>query len=202
MRCRALFILMIAPLLGATLGGCQASAPGSTSLRIAPGAYTATFQAFKDELRADGFELDRIDARAGVITTRPHFSAGLATPWIGDESTIEQEFEGLLNRQQRRVVVKFTPIGNGAESEAEDLAIDLRDSVARDRDIRAQVVVHVERIHRVGLRPSSASVRLSSVARHGQDHDPDEPLWTTTVVEQDDLLAARIIRGVTDRAHR
>ena len=196
MRCLHALNLLIGVLLGAALLGCQSAAPGSTSLRIAPGAYATTFAAFKDELRAFGFELDRIDARAGVITTRPHFSAGLATPWIGDESTIRQEFEGFLNRQRRTIRVVFTPTDTEPGSTPIDARVDTR---TLDVELRAQVEAIVERIHRIGLRPSTASIRLSSVTER-VDHDgANEPPWTTTVIDEDELLAARIIGGVTRR---
>jgi hypothetical protein len=165
-------------------------------MRIAPGAYAATFQAVKDELRAAGFELDRIDARAGVITTRPHVSAGLGTPWIGDETTIGQEFEGLLNRQRRTVRVVFTP--SQGEPETRDAAAPF-DARRPGVELRAQVEVRVERVHRLGLRPSSASVRLSSVMDRGDRDGADEEPWTTTVIGDDDLLAARLVRGVAGR---
>ncbi len=175
------------------LAGCQSAPTGATSLRIAPGSYSATFQAVKDELRESGFELERIDARSGVITTRPRASAGLATPWVTDESTIEQEFEGLLNRQQRTVTVRFAPTVRDNPTPTAD---DLRDA---DTELRAQVSVAVERIHRVGLRPSTASVRLSSVTQGWSDETGEESPWTKTVVSDDDQLAARIIRGIVDR---
>lgn len=199
MRCIRALNMMIAAIFGVALCGCQSASPGSTSLRIAPGAYAATFAAVKDELRAFGFELDRIDARAGVITTRPHFSAGLATPWIGDESTLTQEFEGFFNRQRRTIRVVFTPTDAESDSSPINTPIDTR---ALDVELRAQVEVRVERVHRLGLRPSTASIRLSSVTER-VDHDgANEPPWTTTVIGEDELLAARIVGGVTDRVQR
>lgn len=196
MRTRAVLSLLIAVFFGASLGGCQASAPKATSMRISPGAYAATFQAVKDELRASGFELDRIDARAGIITTRPHFSAGLATPWVRDESTFGQEVDGFLNRHRRTVIVRFAPSDGESSS---DPPVDRR---LLDVEIRASVEVRVERIHRLGLRPSSSSIRLSSVAEHGEYADASEPLWTTTTVNDDELLAARIVGGVTHRVQQ
>lgn len=188
--------LLLAALLGSALTGCQSATPGSTSVLIAPGAYAATFQAVKDELRASGFELDRIDARAGIITTRPHVSAGLATPWIGVESTIGQEFEGLLNRQRRTVRVVFAPSESTPETSESASPFDAR---RLDVELRAQVEVRVERVHRLGLRPSPASVRLSSVMDRGDRGGADEEPWTTTVIGDDDMLAARFVRGVAAR---
>ncbi|MCB9838303.1 MAG: hypothetical protein H6813_03110 [Phycisphaeraceae bacterium] len=185
--------LPMALLCWSPMTGCESSRVGATSVRIEPGSYDVAFRAVKDELRAQGFELDRIDARAGIITTLPHTSAGLATPWIGDESTIEQEFEGLLNRQQRMVRVVFTPIDDatGGESGAPD---------ANDRAWRARVEATVERIHRVGFRPSPASVRLSSVAGYGlQDNGDDDAAWTTTPIGRDERYEARIVERLIHR---
>lgn len=192
---RILFTLSMLALGGMTTGCASAPAPTKhTTMRIEPGSYAATFDAVKDELRAFGFELDRIDARAGVITTRPHFSAGLATPWVGDESTIEQEFEGLLNRQRRTVRVDFAPAEPGENAPADVRSLTV--------PIRARVDVTIERMHRTGLQASAKSVRLSSVMIR-VDEDGAEPLpWTLTKVGEDDLLAARIVEGVTTRVMR
>jgi len=160
-------------------------------MRIAPGSYGATFQAVKDELRAAGFTLERIDARAGVITTEPKFTAGLATPWVGDESSFEQEIEGLLNRQRRIVTVRFAPAEPG------EPAKDLREA---DATLRAQVEVEVQRVHRVGLRLSPVSVRLSGISEPYDDAGGEQEPWTTTIVGLDERLAARIVDRIVARA--
>jgi len=181
--------------LGSLATGCASAPATATTMRIEPGAYPAAFEAVKDELRAYGFELDRIDARAGVITTSPHFSAGLATPWVTDESTIGQEFEGLLNRQRRTVRVDFAPAEPGEESQAADVR-------TLSIPIRARVAVTIERMHRSGLQPSASSVRLSSVMIR-EDGEGGEPLpWTLTRIGDDDLLASRIVESVTNRVAR
>ncbi len=186
-----MIISLVLLALGGLTTGCATAPSKHTTMRIEPGSYAATFDAVKDVLRSFGFELDRIDARAGVITTRPHFSAGLATPWVSDESTFEQEFEGLLNRQRRTVRVDFAPV----ESEGSEPA-DVRTLAV---PIRARVAVTLERMHRSGLQASANSVRLSSVMVR-IDEDGAEPLpWTLTKVGEDDLLASRIVERVTNR---
>ena len=89
------------------LGGCAAERTDVT-FEVSAGGYARAFDAAKEVLREAGFELDRVDARAGVITTRSKGSAGIATPWVGDESTIEQEFDDLIHQQRRTAVVCST----------------------------------------------------------------------------------------------
>lgn len=124
--------------LAAGMASCasqqQAAAPEVRS------AYEATFDAARDVLREEGFELQRIDALAGVITTRPRESSGLATPWINDGPGALTGVEGMLHHQRRQALVT---IGRGDEA-----SLDVR--------------VVVERIERPGRRIDSASLRSSS----------------------------------------
>ena len=161
-RIRRLAALSAGALVALMTVGCQSPPTGPTSLRIAPGSYSATFQAVKDELRSSGFELDRIDARAGVITTRPRASAGLATPWITDESTIEQEFEGALNRQQRTVTVRFAPTAQDDTSDA--FASDLRDAEAEEAPMPQS---EVRKAQREADRKAEVDRVLEEIAREG-----------------------------------
>ncbi len=77
---RGLWCLLIAA--AGPLGGCATKGPASFDVAVE--AYPAVFQAAKEQLRRAGFTLDRVDARAGVITTRAKPSSGFFTPWIGD----------------------------------------------------------------------------------------------------------------------
>jgi len=199
--------------------GCAAS-PGSATFAVEAGRYESAFDAAKDRLRGAGFDLARIDAREGSITTEPMFSAGLATPWIGVESTFTQEVSSLLNRQRRRARVVFEPVhkpGNGDDVQHDDgrdarptnddgrdarptndnLMEDLR---AYDGPMRGRVTVTIERLHRPGLQLQPDAIRLSQTAL-----DPSLvergmfPVYAEQV-GQDDRLAGRLARGIRKRA--
>ena len=70
------FLLLISVLV---LSGCATSRPAEFA--TAPGGYAAAFDAAREVLREFRFELERVDARSGIITTRPKATAGLATLW-------------------------------------------------------------------------------------------------------------------------
>lgn len=101
------------------LGGCSARVDGPREFAIAPGGYPAAFDATRELLRDMDFELERVDAAAGVITTRPHFSQGLFQPWDSTQSGLGDEWEDALNMQARVVRVTFAPAGE-APSEFDD----------------------------------------------------------------------------------
>lgn len=102
-------LLLLAGLL--TLG-CARSPQGSqlaTSLAFDPPRYPDAFAIARDELLASGFALDRVDARAGVISTLPKRTAGLMTPWNRESIGLGQAWQDLINDQARVVTVRFEP---------------------------------------------------------------------------------------------
>ncbi len=155
---------------------------------IPPGAYGAAIDATRDTLRDYRFDLDRVDAAAGVVTTAGKWSSGLATPWDAEQSTIEQEWDDAMNRQQRRVRVTFASADGGA-------ADDLR---SLDAPLVGRVEVTVYRLHRQGWRLES-----ESVGRSRRAFDPElgrsqgaRYLVPTT---RDERLEARIADAVAKR---
>lgn len=95
------------------LSGC--STPSTTStVDVSETAYPSAFDAARDVLRDMKFDLERIDARAGVISTMPKSTAGLATPWDREQQTAQQEVEDMLQHQQRVVRITFEPMGAGS----------------------------------------------------------------------------------------
>lgn len=138
------------------LWGCAAKGPAD--VEIASGRYAAAFEAAKSALVRSRFELDRVDARSGVITTRPKGTAGLATPWDVEQSSLRQEFEDLANEQTRRVRVTFTPPGGDPVGPAEDLR-------AAEGPLVARVEVSVDRVRHTGLVLDPTAVRLSRAAQ-------------------------------------
>jgi hypothetical protein len=144
------------------LGGCAAEPSAPAEILVMPGGYAEAFEAAKGAVLEGGFELDRVDARGGVISSRPKGTGGLATPWDTEQTTLEQELEDLANQQMRVVRITFWPEGEDVQMSPEG---DLRDE---DRALRARVEVSVQRVHRPGWRIETTSVQQSRRWR-----DPD-----------------------------
>jgi len=173
-----------------------------TTLRIPAGKYAAAFDAARHELRDAGFALERVDAYSGVITTWPSTSAGFATPWSRDQSSVEQELGDFFQRHARTVRITFetadanagNPPASSDSAAAESpvaagLPADLRTANA-ELLMRTRVVV--ERAYRPGWRIDNNSIRHSTYYT-----DPDlqlrgmQPVYSVARAE-DDLLAERI----------
>ncbi|MBL8759794.1 MAG: hypothetical protein JNL50_00685 [Phycisphaerae bacterium] len=164
----------------AGVGGC-ASTGGPSTFAVAPGGYARAFDAARESLRDEYFSIDRVDAEAGVIVTFPKSSAGLATPWDGEQSTLGQEWEDLAADQRRTVRVVFEREPGSAEA-----------SLGR-------VTVVVDRRYRPGIRVPAKSVRSASLTQ-----DPalaQRGMWPAydVAVEEDRALAARLAASIAQR---
>jgi len=163
-----------------------------TTLRIPAGRYAAAFDAARHELRDAGFVLERVDAFSGVITTAPSGSAGFATPWSQDQSSVRQEFNDFFQRHYRTVRITFEPAEAIAPAPF-DAPTDFR-SLNTDLLMRTRVVL--DRNYRPGWRISNTSIRHSSYYT-----DPDlqargmQPGFSVARAE-DRLLAERIARRI------
>lgn len=76
--------------------------------------YDEAFTQTRELLIARGFELERIDAARGVISTQPKASAGAFTPFDLRQGSARQELDDTLNHQRRVVRVEFVPAIPGA----------------------------------------------------------------------------------------
>lgn len=132
----------------ALAAGCRVSGPTTTTVEAE--RYPEAFDVVKDTLREQGFELERVDARAGVITTRPQNSSGFFTPWITSERRLRDEVASSLHRQRRVVEVRF----RGGEG----------DRRVSDQPVTVDVTTRIERVHQLGVRATPASVRLRHVS--------------------------------------
>lgn len=97
----AWLLLGIAALLCA---GCQQG-----PLVVAADKYAVAFDAARDLLRSYRFEIERVDAQAGTITTLPRRSGGALTPWDREQQSWTQEWDDTFNLNARRVRVTFSP---------------------------------------------------------------------------------------------
>lgn len=170
-----------------------------------PGEYPAAFDAATEVVRRLGFELARIDASAGIVTTNTVSTAGLATPWMRTEADLSQEIESFLLRDQRRVVITFdpgvhvdegdTPGGVAGGSGVSPAALDRRYD---DRELVCRVEVKKERLSRPGLRLSPDAVRISSVMTLG-DSEKDSRAVVVRDAGKDEKLAGLIVERILVR---
>ena len=198
MKARLAIVLVAGMVAALFAGGCAAGGPGE--LAIGPGDYPAAFEAAREVIRDARFDIDRVDARAGVITSAPRVSTGIALPWDMAGSTPARQLGDLLNRHARRIRVTFEPAGAAGEEAAgrpDLLATEPMGLVMRVR-------VLVEREQRPGWRLESTAVQLSGRAR-----DPElerrgmQPGYTVVLREDPDLsgkLAARIAERMEEMA--
>ncbi len=152
-------------------------------LSIASDEYSDAIAATRDVLRSYRFQIDRVDAAEGVVTTASKSSSGLATPWDPEQSSFNQELEDLANMQERRVRVTF----------------DRATTLDADAKITARVEVVIDRVQRPGWRPTPKSVRHSTVTM-----DPDlaaRQMWPTysVPIRQDPEFASEIAEKIERR---
>lgn len=141
----------VAMIIASLVAGC-ASRRVEPMVTMQADAYAGAFDAAREALRSAGFELDRVDASAGTITSQPRASSGMATPWDTQQSGLTQEVSDLLNQQRRRVRITFTEAGTNAPPVA-------------GKPVEARVEVYVDRLQHPGLRVPSRAVTLWSVTR-------------------------------------
>lgn len=159
------------------LTGC--SAQGTGEFAVPAGQYADAFQAARGVLRDHRFEVERVDAEEGVLTTRPKASSGWASPWDTEQTTAVQESSDLFNQQRRRVRVTFEP-ARAAPGEART----------------GRVVVAIDRVQSTGVRLNPRSVQLTTVSV-----DPAlsaRGVWTQydVPVERDAAFEARLARAI------
>ncbi len=173
----------------AVLASCASHPPAS--IDVPPGQYERAFDAARDQLVRARFELDRVDARSGVITTKPKTTAGLATPWDAESVSLAQKTEDLLNQQQRRVRVTFEPTAGSMPGDGS--TADLR---TLEGPLTARVEVSIDRVRAPGWELDATAIRYSG--RTQSRAISERGLWPRYEVpfSQDDgwarALAARV----------
>lgn len=203
MKRRAPIVLVCLWSLAAAMlaGGCT-SAPEPRTFEVGAGEYGRAFDAAKQVIRDADFEMARVDAQGGIITTLPRSSSGYATPWLHHGTTIDDNTESLAHFQRRSVIVVFEPAGAAADaatpqtpasSPPPEGALDLREY---DGALQARVEVIVERVYRPGRRPDATSVRLNSITIDpALEAQGLQPLFT---VERrlDERLSGRLVKKI------
>ncbi len=175
------------------LGGCSAPPENAGRFAIESGRYSQAVDVSREVLVDEGFEIDRVDAAGGVVTSLPKRTAGVATPWDGEQTTLQQEWEDFINRQSREVRVVFEPADGGDAT-----AGDLRDADAAGVGVAGYVEVVVLRQNRAHRRLDSDVIWLSSYAgdplmarRHGTRYE--------VARQRDGLLERRIAEAIQER---
>lgn len=187
-------------MLASVCVGCARSQP-RPQFDVAAGDYPRAFEAAKRVLRDSQFELQRIDAREGVITAAPRPSSGFATPWIGHGTTFGDGTEGLAHFQQRSVRIEFVPASEPLAEGNPQAPTDLRTFTGA---VRGDVTVTVERFTKPGRRVDSTSVDLLSFAEDPEALASGAQPAHTRVLRDDPELAGRIARlveaGITPKS--
>jgi hypothetical protein len=152
--------------------------------------YPRAFDLTLETVRAARFDLDRVDARGGVISTRLKPTGGLATPRDLEQQTLGQEWQDLINEQLREVRVWFREIDAHADAtDALRPADDLRTATG-PVEVTVEVIIHRRRkpgrqIETETIRRSRAWNDPSFTARQMQS-------GSTTPVRRDDDFAAKL----------
>ena len=181
------------------LGGCRAPSRAqdglvvSESVEDASGlvelegvSYEDAFVAARAVLAEFRFGINRVDAARGVLTSYPKRSAGLASPWDGEQSSIGQEFEDLTNQQERTIHIEFE---RGEQGDAD----------ASAGGVVARVRVIVNRVHRPNWRVDTQSILLSTHARSRDAMGNLERSEFREPIGQDPALADRLARAIINR---
>lgn len=157
--------------------------PGQDSTAIAQPTSGPTFeQAFdaaRKVLSSHGFELERVDAVNGVISTAPKSSAGLATPWDLDQTTFKQEMDDFLNYQERRVRIEFA-----------------RDAHLPDSKWVGNVTVNMYRHQTPGSRVPSKSATLWTATRDPLKDQQGLGLYYKVPTKRDTKLERRLAEEI------
>ena len=145
--------------------------------RVEADSYEALFDATRRVLEDYRFAINRVDAARGVLTTYPKRTAGLASLWDKEQSSLGQEWKDLVNQHKRLVRVRFErdPLGSGAS---------------------ATVLVELQRIHRPHWRVEPESVRLSTHARSRDTRGVATGASFDEVIGLDEALAGRLARAI------
>ncbi len=185
---RVLIALFAAALL---LGGCASEQSGTASFRIPSAEYPLYFEAAREVLRDNHFTPERVDARAGLLSTAPVSSAGWATPWIDHAGSFSQSTNDLIQRNRRIATIRFSPVTDATNraTALDPVSADLR---RFEGTIEVSVSVVIEQVYRPGRRLSPTSIRLATYTDDPRDERFGPEQLVTRIVGNDPDLAARL----------
>ena len=186
------------------VGGCASVRDGSSSFTLDAARYGAAFDATRDVLRDHRFRLERVDAQRGVVSTAPKPTAGLATPWDTEQTSLASELEDFTQSNARTVRVTFEPAAPASPPSSRSQAApgppptDLREA---EGELLVTVRVVVERSNHPGTRIDPRAIQLVS-----RTEDPDlraRGMWPgyDVAVERDPGLEALLARAIRRRVN-
>ncbi len=171
------------------LTGCR-STSGPNEIAITPGQYSIAFAAARDVLRDERWIVERVDSRAGVITTQETYTSSATAP--GDRqlaSTLSAPADA-INRQQRIIRITFEPeTPAGAPSDLADYSGPM---VMRVRATVLRVQSPGWRVPNNSVRYASRSIDQDLVARNLQ---PDYAV----PIDEDDVTSSRLASLIAAR---
>ena len=173
-------------------GGCRAGEPRpwttsarwEASLRPDPDRL---WDSACEVLRRHRFRLDRLDRRAGVITTWPVTSQSVWEFWRHDVATTEDLWESTINPIRRWVEVFFEPDERGQWSALRVVVHKQRFS-APDRQFNSTGSVYA--YFGYSLPTTTGELRVS----------PEDERWED--MGEDEALAAHLLRKILGEAGR
>lgn len=200
---RAILALLSALLLP----GCAGPDAAPAEMELAADRYDAAFDAAREVLRDYRFEIDRVDARAGVISTRPKPTAGLATPWDREQQSLRQEWEDFANQQQRVVRIVFEPASARVARERGPVPqaapgpprADLR---TLDEPLSLRIEAVVERINRPHHRVETEALGASSFATEPALRERGMQPTYAVARDRDRAFEAALLRAIERRLER
>lgn len=155
--------------------------PTIIALPAAGASFVQAFDAARKVLVAHNFELDRVDALNGVITTAPKTSAGLASPWDLDQTSFKQEIDDFVNYQERRVRIEFERSAQDANS-----------------SWVGNVTVNMYRHQTPGSRVSSKSATLWTATRDPVKDQQGLGLYYKVATKRDIKLERRLAEEIDE----
>lgn len=184
--------------------GC-ASPHGPASLQVAGDSYDHAFDTVIDVARSEAFIGGLRDRRSGVVETEPAYIATLLEPWAAFRDPAYVTTQSTISQQRRRVRFEFSPIEPVADDQAQPSFFSLGTSdvdLTRFKgDLELRVLVHVERLHRPGLRRSTWTRRVTS-STTGSDGDQPMPSRAWVPVGRDQAMEQRLLGKVQQALHR
>lgn len=188
-RTRATLLAMLVPLALAALSACTPANVAPT-FDVAQGDYARAFEASRETLREYRFKIDRVDAAAGVLTTAPKTTSGLATPWDIEQSTPSQEVEDLLAYNSRRVRITFEAKAANTPTSASEFSAGA---------VVGRVEAVIDRRYVRGWRVSPAAILQSDFTLDTQAASRGEASQFDAPLTRDERLAARISARIRQR---
>jgi hypothetical protein len=169
--------------------------PALLAEAIPPERYAEVFDAARDELRAMGFKLERLDAGAGVILTRFKGTAGFFTPWDREQDGLEDELREAVNREGRVVRVQFQLLSAEPLPAGSDLRL-------LGRHVAMSIRVERFRVQRPNWQVQTTGVLISSRAVNPEAVAQGQEPATANTLGPDEALAQRLREAIIARATR